>query len=137
VATVEIVGLDQVVADGSRFVARGGPLEQALTAAGTQAAQPVVAAVRSAVPHDSGDMASSVTTRRSTDDAGYAGVEVGYNDLVYAGPVDFGGWPEGRDYRGGGRYLFPAAEPLTSAAQAPYSDATQRAIDGFNWSRAT
>jgi hypothetical protein len=104
-----------------------------LEAAGMTAAQPVVAAVQSAVPRESGDMAGSVVARKAEDSAGYATVEVGYADLVYAGPVDFGGYPEGRDYASEGRYLFPAAEALNTSAVGAYNDGTQRGIDGFHW----
>lgn len=133
----QVIGADALASDGRRLTAAGGPLERSLEAAGMSAAQPVAAAVRSSVPRDSGDMAGSVTVKRGSDDASeYAAVEVGYGDLEYAGPVDFGGWPEGRDYVGGGRYLFPAARSLETSTQGPFEQATQRAIDSFPWSQA-
>jgi hypothetical protein len=78
-------------------------------------------------------MAGSVTARRSEDSDGYAAVEVGYADLVYAGSVDFGGYPQGRDYVASGRYLFPAAHSLDTSAVAAYDEGTQRAINEFDW----
>ena len=52
--------------------------------------------------------------------------------VPYAGPVEFGGWPEGREYvpQPGG-YLFPAAHALADTAATLYAAGVQRAVDAF------
>ena len=37
----------------------------------------------------------------------------------------------------GGRYMFPAAEPLLTTAAATYSEACQAALDAFDWTNMT
>lgn len=66
-----------------------------------------------------------------------AAVRMGRKAVPYAGPVEFGGWPEGREYIPGGRYLFPAAHALANSAASLYAAGVQRAIDGFNWTNET
>jgi hypothetical protein len=60
--------------------------------------------VRARVPHVSGKLASKVRGSATT-----RGAAVRVN-LDYAGPVEFGGYPKGREFVKKGRYIFPAAE---------------------------
>jgi hypothetical protein len=62
---------------------------------------------------------------------------MGRASIPYAGPVDFGGWPEGREYVSSGRYLFPAAGELAGTAAELYAAETQHALDAFNWTNTT
>ena len=66
-----------------------------------------------------------------------ATVRVGRKSVPYAGAVDFGGWPKGREYVAGGRYLFPAAQGLAETVANLYSDGIQQALDSFPWSNET
>lgn len=129
-AGVEVVGADALAHDLARFSSPQGALSASLDRAGRQAIEPVAAAVRSSLPRDSGALAGSV--RVGNEPAG-ASVTEG-EGLLYAGPVDFGGWPEGREYIAAGRYLFPAFAHVEPTAVDLYSSATQRALDSFSWS---
>jgi hypothetical protein len=120
--------------DVKRLTGDVGPLSNALKEAGRQAVQPVAAAVRSSVPRGSGDLSGTV---RVTGSRTGAAVRMGRASVPYAGPVDFGGWPVGRDYVSGGRYLFPAAVSLAGTAATSYADATQHALDAFPWTNET
>ena len=121
--------------DMTRLGADIGPLNKALAAAGKMAAEPIAGAVRSSVPQgDTGRLSGSV---RVTGSKSGAAVRMGRASAPYAGPVDFGGWPEGREYVADGRYLFPAASGLAEQAASLYSQATQRALDAFDWTNET
>jgi hypothetical protein len=139
--TVDVVGLRALVRDANRLCDDAGPLNKALSAAGKQAAEPVAAQARSSYPQArssypqvSGRLAGSVRTSGTRSGAA---VRVGSKALPYAGPVDFGGYPAGREYVAAGRYLFPAAEQLASTAAELYSAGAQKAFDGFNWTNET
>jgi hypothetical protein len=132
--TVDVIGLRALVRDANRLCADAGPLNTALSQAGKQAAEPVAAAARSSYPQVSGRLAGSVRTSGTRSGAA---VRVGSKALPYAGPVDFGGYPGGREYVSGGRYLYPAAEAWASTAAAIYGAASQRAFDSFAWSNET
>jgi hypothetical protein len=58
---------------------------------------------------------------------------MGRASLPYAGPLEFGGWPAGREFVASGRYLFPAAGRLAGEAAELYSNALQRGLDAFPW----
>jgi hypothetical protein len=131
---VALVGMSALRRDAKRLTADAGPLNDGLKDAGRQAVQPVAAAVRSSVPRDSGNLSGTV---RVTGSRTGAAVRMGRASVPYAGPVDFGGWPEGRDYQSGGRYLFPAAVSLAAAAADAYATGAQRAIDAFAWTNET
>jgi hypothetical protein len=127
---VELVGLKALRRDISRLSTDvSGPFFRALKAAGLAAAEPVAAATRSAVPHDSGDLAATVRT--SGTRTGGA-VRMGRASVPYAGWVEFGGVrPDGseRDYVAGGRYLFPAAANLAERAAREYARALEGVFD--------
>jgi hypothetical protein len=128
--TVDVVGLGALASDGRRLCAPGGALDNSLSQAGRTVLEPVASATRSAYPNVSGTLAGSVTVTSSRSGAA---VRV---EAVYAGPVDFGGWPPGRDYVADGRYLFPAAAGIDGAGPDAYAGATQRALDGFAWTNS-
>jgi hypothetical protein len=128
--TVEVVGLNAFNRDIKRMCADIGPLNKALSDAGRHAAEPVAAAVRSSLPHDSGRLSGTV---RVTASRSGAAVREGRASVPYAGPVDFGGYPGDRPYQAGGRYLFPAATMLAGVAASRYSDGAMRAINAFAW----
>jgi hypothetical protein len=117
-----------------------GPLFAAMREAGREAAEPVAAAVREAYPQRSGDLAGSV---RVTATRTGAGVRVGTAKVRYAGSVDFGGYPPKKStvypYIGTGRYLYPTAQNMDLASKAgqTYTEAAQKALDGFDWTNAT
>jgi Bacteriophage HK97-gp10, putative tail-component len=130
-AVVTVVGLKALRKDIDQLAKPDrGPLNDALKAAGRKAAEPVVEAARNAVPHDSGTLAGSV--RLSATRTG-ARVRMGKQSVPYAGPVEFGGWPEGRAYVKDGRYLFPAAHRLGTVAERLYNTEIGRALDRFHW----
>jgi hypothetical protein len=122
--TVGVVGMRALARDISKLADdTSGPLLSAFKAAGRTAAEPVAGRARESVPHVSGALAGDV---RITSARTGASVRMGRASIPYAGPVDFGGWPEGREYRGGGRYLFPAAADLAGRVVDLYSDAMSR-----------
>jgi hypothetical protein len=123
---VEVVGLAALAHDFARMPTDPA-FRMALQLAGEKALAPVAAAARSAVPHVTGDLGGSIA--------------VGHNkwgatlrmSSVYAGPVDFGGWPGGREYVASGRYLFPAAGGLSDKADTIYTASLQQALDAYRW----
>jgi hypothetical protein len=127
----QLVGLQALGRDGSRLCAHGGALDNSLSQAGRTVLEPVAAQTRSSYPSVSGTLASSVTLTTSRSGAA---VRI---EAIYAGPVDFGGWPPGRDYVASGRYLFPAGEQIDAAGPDAYGAATQRALGGFAWTNTT
>ena len=131
---VALVGMKALRRDVAKLTEDGGALNKALSDAGRTAMQPVAAAVRSALPQVTGALAGDVRVLASRTGAG---VRMGRASLPYAGPVDFGGWPEGREYVAEGRYMFPAAEPLAETAATDYATGVQKALDAFAWTNQT
>jgi hypothetical protein len=132
---VQVVGLRALMRDLARAAnPDAGALLDAMKKAGRTAVEPVAAAVQSTVPKASGALSGSV--RVSATRTG-AAVRMGRASVPYAGPVDFGGWPDDREYIAGGRYLFPAAEGLAPKSAQLYNDGMQRALDSFNWTNTT
>ena len=133
---VDVVGLRALAKDIQRAGDVASPLNQVLREAGRAAAAPVGAATQAALPavetteHTAGTMAGNVrlyTTRTG------AGIRMGSAALDYAGPLEFGAYPEGREFVPNGRYLFPAAGRLAAESAQLYSDALQRGFDAFPW----
>lgn len=120
--------------DIARLTVETGPLEKQLVQAGRSAAEPIASTVRGSVPQDSGALAGDV---RVTASRTGAAVRMGRASIPYAGAVDFGGWPEGRDYQASGRYLFPAAGELAGTSAELYATETQHALDAFGWTNLT
>ena len=132
---VAIVGLKALLRDVKKLTANNGDLNQALSAAGRHAVEPIASQARSALPQDSGRLAGDV---RVTASRSGAAVRMGRSNLRYAGWVEFGGTRRvphvsTRDYDPRGRYLFPAAIQLAAIAAERYSVATQAALDNFDW----
>jgi hypothetical protein len=134
VPTVAVVGMRALRRDVTRLTGDAGPLNKALSEAGRKAATPVMAAVLEVLPRDTGTLAGDV---RVTASRTGAAVRMGRAAIRYAGPVEFGGWPAGREFLPDGRYLFPAAKQLAQTVGTLYSEGTQRALDAFGWSNET
>jgi hypothetical protein len=132
--TVAVVGLRALTRDVNKLCENAGELNKELSQAGRTAAEPVAQATTSELPIVSGRLASSV--RVSATRSG-AAVRMGRASVPWAGPVEFGGWPHGREYLADGRYLFPAAKSLAEQSAQLYSEAAQRALDSFNWTNET
>jgi len=76
-------------------------------------------------------LAASLTGERADH-----GATVGY-DLIYAGPVDYGGWPPGRPYIPEGRYLYPTALEATSLLKRAGETAAEHEIRSMLWPKPT
>jgi hypothetical protein len=136
---VGIVGLNAFLRDMKRLSIDTSPLNPALRAAGRAAATPIAEVARSTIPRDSGDLSGDV---RVTASRTGAAVRMGRSSIPYAGWVEFGGTRRAprvseRDYNARGRYLFPAADNLSSQAARLYADALGPALDAFAWSNTT
>jgi hypothetical protein len=132
--TVAVIGLNALNRDIKRATDNAGPIYAVMSQAGRSAADPVAAQARGSYPSVTGRLASDV---RVTATRSGAAVRVGRSSVPYAGPVDFGGWPEGRQFMTNGRYLFPAASSLASEAAQLYDEALQRGFNDFNWTNTT
>ena len=132
--TVAVVGLRALMRDVNKLSDNAGVLNKEMSAAGRTAAQPVAQATSTAVPRKSGRLAGSVRVGATRSGAS---VRMGTAAVPWAGPVEFGGWPQTREYLSDGRYLFPAAKSLAEQAAELYSEAAQRALDTFAWTNQT
>jgi hypothetical protein len=131
VPDAEIVGVKALVRDFDRMAAPSGPLAVALRTAGRTAITPIADATRSAVPHQTGTLAGSVVVETLK-----LGAKVAMT-AVYAGPVDFGGYPGDRPYLPQGRYLWPASARLGPTGEQAYADAVQAALERYPWTNTT
>jgi hypothetical protein len=131
VPDAEIVGVKALVKDFDRMAAPAGPLAAALRTAGRTAITPIADAARSAVPHVTGTLAGSVVVETVK-----LGAKVAMT-AIYAGPVDFGGYPGDRPYLPQGRYLYPAAARLGQAGEQAYADAVAATLERYPWTNAT
>ena len=118
---VEVIGLKALARDVKKMGDSTDLLSQMREAA-RQATEPVAAAIREALPRSdtdhSGRLAGNIrTTATRTGSA----IRMGSAGVPYAGPVEFGGWPDGREFLTDGRYMFPTAREanLSSAAATP------------------
>lgn len=139
--TVDIIGLRALARDIKRAGTAPDLLIQMREAA-RKVADPVAAAIREALPkvdtreHSAGTLAGSVrTTATRTGSA----VRMGTAAVDWAGPVDFGGWPHGRQFMPDGRYMYPIARQsgIVTSAASEYSDALQRGFNGYNWTNTS
>jgi len=132
---VEVVGLKALVKDLNKMSdPRAGDLIKAMQQAGKQAMQPLADAVRSAYPSKTGNLRGTV---RVTASRTGAAVRVGKKVLPYAGPVDFGGWPEARDFVRDGRYLYPTARMRAPQTAHQYELAIEHVVETFPWTNTT
>jgi hypothetical protein len=155
-AAVEIKGLRELRRDLIRLDSDYFP--KAFIEAGLKVAEPLVGAVRSALPHDTGNMAGTVRTAKIRTGAA---IRVGTAAYPYIGPLEFGGYPRpggarwvsggfrrggttynptvggGRPFIAGGRHVFPTAQGQAPKAVDEYSKAVQEAIDRYPWSTPT
>ena len=141
---VEVVGMRAVIRDLAKATdPRAGELIKVMQQAGRQVAQPIAAAARSAVPHDSGranpDGVSLASDIRVTASRTGAAVRAGRKGrLAYAGWIEFGGTrrrphPSARQFVSAGRFLFPAARGRAAQTARAYEDALQRGLDSLPW----
>jgi hypothetical protein len=137
---VGIVGLRALNRDIQRAGSLTSPLNSVMSDAGRTAAEPVARETAVSLPrvdtlaHDAGTMADSI---RVTASRTGAAVRMGRASIPYAGPLEFGGYPEGREFIATGRYLFPAAGRLANDVAQLYAQAVQRGLDAFPWSNET
>lgn len=137
---VAVVGLAALNRDIRRAGDIASPLNEVLAGAGRTAAEPVARATAVSLPrvdtleHEAGTMADSI---RVTATRTGAAVRMGTGRNPYAGPLEFGGWPPGREFVASGRYLFPAAGRLANEAATLYAEAVQRGLDAFPWTNTT
>jgi hypothetical protein len=131
---VVIIGLKALTRDFQHMTAPTGALAAAMRNAGREAVAPIAERARSGVPVVSGALEASIVV--SSTKLG-ATVHEGGGDVVYAGPVEFGGYPPGRPYLPRGRYLWPAAEALGPQAEVFYSDAVQRTLNAYHWTNTS
>ena len=134
---VDVIGLRALIRDLKRMGDPGSAVLADMAAAGHRAAEPVAAAIESALPHvdvPGGHPAGTIaaTTRILGTKSG-AKVAVGSKRLPYAGPLEFGGWPAGRPIVAAGRYIFPAAVGPAYNAGSVYADGISRALENFDW----
>jgi hypothetical protein len=129
--SVTIVGVGALQGDLARLAAPGGALDKASSDAAVKLLTPAAATTQSAIPHDSGAMASSVVVKPESLGAS---ISEG-TGVVYAGWVDFGGG-HGRPYMPQGRYLFPAVAGLDAQAVDLFDQAYQAAIDSYGWTNS-
>jgi len=139
-AQVGVVGLKALQRDLNRLAdPRAGGMSRALQAAGRAAAEPVAAAARSALPHDSGRLAGDV---RVTAARTGAAVRMGRKTVPYAAWVEFGGrrhrpHDTARPFVRTGRYLFPAARQLAATSARAYAEAVEVALGRARWTNQT
>jgi hypothetical protein len=140
---VAVVGLRALNRDLGRIVADRGPLDKAMADAGRWAAQPVAAAARAAVPHESGRLNPNERyslegdIRVSATRSG-AAVRVGRKAVPYAGWIEFGGTRHRphdsvRVFTPAGTFLYPAARNLRQTAARLYAEAVTATFANYHW----
>lgn len=87
-------------------------------------AERVAEQVRAKLPRVSGHMAENTTARATQKSAG-----ISWRNTPYAGPVEFGGYPSGREYVAKGRYIFPTVEAERSEIELELEAALVEVID--------
>ena len=65
----------------------------------------VASIVRGRLPSVSGTM-----RRKTKAQANARGAGISWRGVIYAAPVEFGGWPKGRPYVQAGRYIYPTVD---------------------------
>jgi hypothetical protein len=136
---VALVGMRALQRDLARLAADQGSLNRAFAAAGKQAAAPVYAAAKSALPSVSGRLANDL---RVTGTKSGASLRMGRSSIRYAGWVEFGGHRKAphessRDYDSRGRFLFPTAQRLAATVPPAYAAALTTALGGVTWTNET
>jgi len=136
VVEAQVVGIQALTRDLLRLAdEHSGQLLPYLQRAAMQAMYPIADATRGALPHLTGRLAGTVRVAKSRTGASVR--EGGIHGVVYAGPVDFGGYPDDRPYLPNGRYLFPTAQKLSSKAESIYNVAVAKALEGMVWTNTT
>jgi len=130
--TVAVIGMAAIRRDLNKMADDvSSPVYAAIKGAGKQAAEPVAARARGAVPHVSDTLSGDI--RVSGTKTG-AAIRMGRVSVPYAGWIEFGGTrkephPSSRQYIASGRYLFPAAAGLASQSAELYSSALERILN--------
>jgi hypothetical protein len=137
--TVAVVGLRALMRDIGKLAADNGELNKAMAAAGRQVAEPVAATTRSKLPQVTGRLEGDV---RVLANKSGASVAMGRASIRYAGWIEFGGHrrvphESYREYEPRGRYLFPSAVQVPSAAVVSYTIAIERALNNTHWTNET
>jgi len=133
---VGLVGLKALQRDMARLGADTGPLNKSLAAAGKAALAPVANRAREKMPERTGKLRHSVRVNATKSGASMRSGGASWK-VAYAGPADFGGYPEGWPYIATGRYMYPAATELATEAAESYSVGIQGALDAFPWTNET
>jgi hypothetical protein len=132
---VEVVGLKAFQRDLRKLSdPTAGDLAKVLVQAGRDALTPIAYQVRDAYPAITGTLRGTV---RITSSRTGAAIRVGSKKVPYAGPVDFGGYPQGRPFYKDGRYLYPTAKPLAGVAQRLYERDITEALNDYGWTNTT
>ena len=128
-STVELVGLDDAMADFRRWADQLGP---AVEAQARSFGGRVASRVSGAVPKLTGALAASVNVVEVPED-GIAITEGA--GLAYAGWIEFGG-SRNRPAVPEGRYLYPAAKAADDEWYQLGEDVAEQTIGRFPWSTA-
>ncbi len=136
---VNFKGDKELEADLRRMASSGGALQTAVATVAERICQDTARQVRFPIGRQlmrsrgdqsraPGTLQRSVSVRRQPFGATLA---VG---AIYAGAVEFGGWPRGRPFLRGGRYLWPVWSARLAGMTNDYNQEVQEMIDGFAWS---
>ena len=139
---VAIAGLRALRSDLNRMGAdANGPLYAVLKRAAEGVAEPIAARTRADLPRGSRTSGALQGTVRMSATKTGASVRMGRASVPWAGWVEFGGGrPDGsaREYRPGGRYMFPAAQNHAPQAAAAYGKALEQVMASTRvWTNTT
>ncbi len=84
---------------------------------------------RARIPKRTGRLASSV---RGSGTKTMASVRWGRKSVPYAGPIEFGGYPNGVPFVAKGKHVYPAVEDFGPQALALYAREIDRLASRFN-----
>lgn len=133
--STEVVGIKALTEDLLKLANdHSSQLLPYLQQAAQRALTPTADTLRSTLPHRSGRLAGSVRVAKTRTGAR---ISEGSDDVIYAGPVDFGGYPPPRPYLANGRYLFPVVQSTTAQAERIYNQAVSQALGRIHWTNET
>jgi hypothetical protein len=127
----ELEGMDELVTDVGRLSVA---INQDLAAKAQQAGNAIVSGGAARLPVITGTLASSLAVDAPLyGDDGTVTVDV-YSNVIYFGPVEYGGWPPSRPYIPEGRYVGPITSTLETQFPAQAERTVTGTVDGFGWS---